>query len=283
MSGVTSLASLDPSFTHCTRNLSLQSAGGQRRQATWTCLVLDAVRWAEPLHALRQARVLAVCRAIASEPALQQLHEDRKPAASTAQLPTSVCLRRCSSDARASSTSAAKGSQACSAKPAACLHSSTTAFQQLHCTPCLFSPQLPPARTCQGGRVLALRLHNDLHLLAAARLNNAAAGPHAVLLGAGRLDLRADTRHAAATAVDDAAPRRSGTTTSLRGARAAQARHSTRAHLERHPLPRRVLQRQRARHILAELKPGGQEQRQEGECSARRKGSSGSVGGGRRR
>lgn len=43
--------------------------------------------------------------------------------------------------------------------------------------------------TCQAGRVLALRLHDDLHLLAAAGLHDAAAGPHAVLLGAGGLDL----------------------------------------------------------------------------------------------
>lgn len=68
-------------------------------------------------------------------------------------------------------------------------------------------------RTCQAGGVLSLRLHDDLHLLAAAGLHDAAAGAHAVLLGAGGL------------------------------------------HLEGHAVARGVLQGQRARHILAQLKP----------------------------
>lgn len=209
-------------FTHCARHVSLQSAGPLRaNQHCSSCMRIESLRQALPSSPHRSA--CGVARQTPGHRAPVQPREARRAAPSRPP----------------ASTAAPQHSNSCTVLPVSSPRSS------------------PPARTCQGGRVLALRLHNDLHLLAAARLNNAAAGPHAVLLGAGRLDLRADTRHAAAIAVDDAAPRRSGTTTSLRGARAAQARHSTRAHLERHPLPRRVLQRQRARHILAELKPGG--------------------------
>jgi hypothetical protein len=47
-------------------------------------------------------------------------------------------------------------------------------------------------RTCEVGGVLALLLHDDLHLLAGVGVHETVAGAHAVLLGAGRLDLERD-------------------------------------------------------------------------------------------
>lgn len=170
ISGVTSLvASPPPSFTHCTRNLSLQSAGSTG-----------------PMQVARKDGV--GCHGSAC---------DREAGCAIGN------ARQCTSSGRAEQHASGRqaAAQLCTQRRwtgfeggaqvwwGSMRHPIAARRQLEQGELCGSARRLAPAcvHTCEAWGILPLRLHDDLHLLAAAGLHDAAAGAHAVLFGAGGL------------------------------------------------------------------------------------------------